>query len=238
MALTGMCCSFKSEAAFQAGHCFLATQSAVTCTGVNTQFTLTALASTANIAVGMAVTGSNVAAGAVVASVDSATQVTLSKAHTGAVSAATFTGDVFKMALVKVSPSTTFAYTQTNIGTPGTSASSTSNLGTDEASGSGYTSGGQAVTNSNPAVDTTTTVSSTGVAYLTFGANPSWTSASFLTTAGILYNNSTRLGAGAAPLNGRTVAVYDFGGTQEVTAGTFTIILPTNNSTSAVLRIA
>lgn len=238
MATTGMCCSFKSESAFQGGHCFLATQSGVSCSGSNGAFTLTGLASTANLAVGMAVTGTNVGAGAVIAAITSASAVTLSVANTGSVTSVTFTADVFKMLLVKVSPSLTYSYTQTNVGTPGSGSPTTSNVGTDEVSGTGYTSGGQQVTNQNPAVDTTQGVSSTGVAYLTFGANPSWTSSSFSTTAGILYNNSTRLGAAATPLNGRTVAVYDFGGTQTVTSGTFTIVLPTNNSSSAVLRIA
>lgn len=229
MATTAMCSSFKQEL-LCGGHCFLATQAAVSATGVNGQFTLTALASTANLAVGMAVTGANVAAGAVIASVDSATQVTLSKAHTGAVASVTFTADVFKILLIKVAPARTFDATQTNVGTPGAGASSSTNVGTDEVTGTNYTSGGVTLTNVNPDLSGTTAKTS-------FGANPSWASASFSATAAIIYNSSTRLG-GAAPLNGRTVSVHDFGGTQTVTAGTFTLVLPTNDAANAILRIA
>jgi hypothetical protein len=230
MATTAMCTSFKSEL-LQAAHSFLATLSGVSATGVNTQFTLTSIASTAGIVVGMAVTGTNVAAGAVVASVDSATQVTLSKAHTGAVSSVTFTADVFKMLLIKASPVRTFDATQTNVGTPGTSAASATNVGTDETSGTGYTSGGTALTNVSPTVSGTT-------ALLNFSPNPSWTSASFSATAAVIYNTTTRLGAAAAPLNGRSVSVHDFAGTQTVSSGTFTVVMPTADASNAILRIA
>lgn len=230
MATTAMCTSFKQEL-LSGGHCFLATQAAVSCSGSGAAFTLTGLASTANLAVGMAVTGTNIAAGAVIASIDSASQVTLSKAHTGAVTAATFTADVFKILLIKVAPATTFGASQTNVGTPGSGASSTSNVGTDETSGTGYTSGGFTLTNVNP--DTSGTTAKTS-----FSANPSWSGASFSTTAAIIYNSSTRLGAAATPLNGRAVSVHDFGGTQTVTAGTFTLVLPTNDAANAILRVA
>lgn len=230
MATTAMCTSFKQEL-LSGGHSFLATQTAVSCTGVSTQFTLTALASTANLAVGMAVTGTNVAADAVIASIDSASQVTVSKAHTGAVTAATFTADVFKILLIKTAPTRNFDSTQTNVGTPGAGAPSATNVGTDETSGTGYTSGGFTLTNVNP--DTSGTTAKTS-----FSANPSWSGASFSTTAAIIYNSSTRLGAAATPLNGRAVSVHDFGGTQTVTAGTFTLVLPTNDAANAILRVA
>lgn len=231
MATTGMCDSAKVEM-MQAAHCLNATITG-TASGVNGAFTLTGLASTAGIAVGMAASGTNVAAGAVVASVDSASQVTVSKAHTGTITTATitFTGDLLKMLLIKASPVRTFDHTQTNVGTPGSSAASTSNVGTDETSGTGYTSGGTALTNVTPVLSSTTAVGN-------FSPNPSWTSASFSTTAGVIQNTSTRLGAAATPLNGRTISVHDFGGTQTVTAGTFTAVMPTADSSNAVLRIA
>jgi hypothetical protein len=37
---------------------------------------------------------------------------------------------------------------------------------------------------------------------------------------------------------GRTVGSFDFGGTQTVSAGTFTVVIPTNSSTLAIIRIA
>lgn len=192
------------------------------------------LSSTAGISVGMAVSGTNWTAGTVVASVDSATGITASKAPSAATTTITFTGDAFKIALVKASPVRVFDGSQTNIGTPGTSASSAANLGTDETtntSGTGYTSGGFALTNISPQVGTT-------AGYWSFSVNPSWTSATFSTTAGIIYNNSTRLGAAAAPLNGRTISVHDFGGTQSVSNGTFTILLPANAQGTAILQLS
>lgn len=225
MATTAMSSSAKAE--FPSGaHCFLATQTAVSCAGTSGAFTLTGLASTANLAVGMAVSGTNVASGAVVASVDSTTQVTVSKAHTGTVSAANFTGDAFKLLLIKVSPTGTYGAANTNAGTPGTGTPSSSNVGTDEASGTGYTSGGFALTNINPAVSGTQ-------AFWQFSTNPSWTSATFSTVAGFLYNTATRFGS----IANRALAVFDFGGTQTVSNGTFTLTQPTNGAGTALLQI-
>lgn len=227
MATTAMAVSFKVEL-LSGAHCFMATQSGVSCAGTTGQFALTSLASTANLAVGMAVTGTGVAAGAVIASVDSSSQVTLSKAHTATVSSATFTGDVFKMLLIKASPTRTFDGTQTNVGTPGSGSPSATNVGTDETSGAGYTSGGVTLANVNPSNPSGAT------AITTFSANPSWTTASFSATAAVIYNSSGRLGG----TTGRAVSVHDFGGTQTVASGTFTVVLPTADATNAILRIA
>jgi hypothetical protein len=230
MATTAFCTSAKIEL-LQATHCFNATLS-LSGTTSNTVFTVTGLASTAGIAVGMAVSGTNIPAGAVVASVDSASQVTMSKAATGAAGTVTFTGDVFKMLLIKTSPGRTFDGTQTNVGTPGSGSPTAANVGTDETSGTGYTSGGTALTNVTPS-------NPSGVTAITnFSPNPSWSASSFSTTAGIIYNSSTRLGAAATPLNGRTISVHDFGGTQTVTSGTFTVVMPTADASNAIIRIA
>jgi hypothetical protein len=231
MATTAFCTSAKVEL-LQAAHCFNGTTTQ-TASGVNGAFTLTGLASTAGIAVGAAASGTNVAAGAVVASVDSASQVTLSKAHTGTITTQTitFTHDVFKFALVKASPTRTFDGTQSNIGTPGSGAPSATNLGTDEVAASGgYSAGGATLTNTTPSNPSGTT------AITTFN-NPQYTSATISTTAAIIYNSSTRLGGAAAPLNGRTVSVHDFGGTQTVTFGTITFNMPTADASSAILRL-
>lgn len=132
------------------------------------------------------------------------------------------TGNVFKMALIKVSPSLTYAGTQTNAGTPGTGTPTTANLGTDEVSGTGYTAGGLAMTNVTPVI-----VSGTAVA--TFSPNPSWTTATFSTTAAMIYNSTN---------GNRCVSIHDFGGTQTVSAGTFTVLMPTADQNNALLRIS
>jgi hypothetical protein len=233
MATTALCNSFKAEVA-QGGHCFNTTMSSLAGAGTSGQFTITGLATTAGIAVGMAATGTNVAAGAIVASIDSASQVTVSKAHTGTVTSGTiaFTADAFKLALIKVGPTRTFDGTQTNIGTPGSGAPTATNLGTDEVAASGgYSSGGIALLNTSWVV-----VSGSGVG--TF-SNVSWTSATISTIGCIIYNNgAARLGAAATPLSGRTVSVHDFGGTQTVTSGTLTIVMPVADQVTGLLRIA
>lgn len=239
MATTAFCNSAKVEL-LQGGHCLFATQSALAGAGVSGQFTITGLATTAGVQVGMAATGTNVAAGAIVASIDSASQVTVSKAHTGTVTTGTiaFTGDVLKMLLIAVGPATTFSGTQTNVGTPGTAASSVTNVGTDQLTGTGYTSGGTTLVNVTPTLSGTTAITN-------FSPNPNWTTATFSATACIIYNTTVRIGhangitpnASGSAIN-RSISVHDFGGTQTVTSGTFTVVMPTADASNAILRIA
>jgi len=231
MATTAICNSFKAEL-MQGGHCLLASQSSLAGAGASGAFTLTGLATTALVAVGMIAGGTGVASGAVVSRILSASSVQLDTANTGTVTSGTisFTGDTFKALLIKASPSLTYGASQTNVGTPGSGTPSTSNVGTDETSGTGYTSGGVTLSNITPAL-------SGSAAVTQFSTNPSWTSATFSATAMIVYNTSTRLGAGATPLNNRAVAVYDFGGTQTVSAGTFTVLQPVNAAGTALIQL-
>lgn len=129
----------------------------------------------------------------------------------------TTTGNVFKLALVKTSPTGTYGAATTNY----------SNLtgNSDEvANGGGYTTAGFAWTAGQ---NTTPATSGTG-AYWSWSTNPSWTSATFSTTGGIIYNSSQ---------SNKSVAVFDFGGTQTVSAGTLTLVLPTNGSGTSILQI-
>lgn len=209
--------SWKSDL-FSSLFCFNTTITK-TASGVNGAFTLTGLANVTGLAVGMAVTGTNVAAGAVIASIDSSSQVTLSKAHTGTITTLTitFTGDVFKLALIKVSPTGTYDQTSTNY----TDVTGNS----DEVSGTGYTAGGIALTNTGPTIIS-------HVAFVDF-ADISWTTATFSARGCIIYNTTQR-----GPTATRATSVHDFGGTQQVTAGTFTLVFPTPDQTNAILRIA
>jgi len=229
VATTAICNSFKVES-WQAGHCLNAvlTQSGAT----HTSTLLDALPTTAGISRGMAITGGDVGANAYVANVIDNVSLTMSVAAAGTTTASrTFTGDALKLLLIKVTPSTTFGASQTNVGTPGSSASSTSNVGTDEVAASGgYSSGGIALVNTTPVLSSSTAVG-------TF-SNVSWTSATISTTAAIIYNNEKRQGAGATPINGRSISVHDFGGTQTVTGGTLTLVMPTADSSTGLLRLA
>lgn len=228
MATTAFCTSAKVEL-LQGAHNFTATK---TPTGnvTNTSVNITTMSSLAGLLIGMPVSGTGIPANAVLARFTSASALDISIAATATNSTVTltFTADVFKILLIKTAPTRTFDGTQTNVGTPGTGAPTAANVGTDETSGTGYTSGGFTLTNVDPSNPSGVT------AIATFSVNPSWTTASFSTTAGIIYNNSARL----ANTAGRAISVHDFGGTQTVAAGTFTLTLPAADASNAILRIA
>src|SRR5690348_16751616 len=225
MATTAFCNSAKQEL-LQSAHCFNAT---VTPTGnTHSNTTVDNVSSMSGVAVGMAVSGSGIAAGTVVASITNSSVLILSQAAGSSLTGTTLTiaGDVFKMALIKVSPAGTYDATVTNYGT-GAGSPTSANMGTDEVTGTGYTAGGTTLTNVTPSL-------SSGVAITQFSPNPSWTSATFSATACEIYNTSDRLGG----TTGRAISIHDFGGTQSVSAGTFTVVMPTFSSTLALLRIA
>lgn len=221
---TAMTTSSKAEY-LQGAHC---TNATVTPTGSSTSSTsYTSVSSMAGISVGMPFTGTNVGAGSVVAAITSASAFTSSVASTGTISGGTltFTGDVYKMALLKTSVTGTYDATSTNY------TNITGN--SDEVSGTGYTATGTALTN------VTATTSGT-VGFINFSPNPSWTSSTFSTTACMIYNTSVRLG-GTSGTNttggGRALGVWDFSGTVSVAAGTLTILMPTASSSLAIIRI-
>lgn len=125
-------------------------------------------------------------------------------------------GNVFKMALGKTAPTGTYGAATTNY------SNLTSN--SDEVSGTGYTAGGfvwTAAQNITPAVSGTS-------ATWSWSVNATWTGATFSTTGCIIYNSSQA---------GQAVYVGDFGGTQSVAAGTFTVILPANTVGNAILQL-
>ncbi len=98
-----------------------------------------------------------------------------------------------------------------------------------EVSGTGYTAGGVAVTMATPPTATNSSATA-GVAFVTPSASITYTSVT-LTTAfdAVLIYNSTQ--------SDKAVSVHTFG-SQTITAGTFTLTMPTNNTTDALLRLA
>jgi hypothetical protein len=136
----------------------------------------------------------------------------------------TGSGNDYRVALGIATPSGTYGPATTNYGS-GSGAPTASNLGTDELpTATGYTQGGFDIT----AANNTTPQISGAVAFTTPAVNPSWTSASFSTSGCIMYNAT----------NGtRAAYIGSFGGTQTVTAGTFTILMPVNTASSALLRL-
>ena len=109
-------------------------------------------------------------------------------------------------------------------------ASATLNAGTQtysttgEVSGAGYSAGGITVTNATAPTSSGTT------AYWTPSASLTYSNVT-LTTAfdAVLIYNSTQ--------GDKAVAVYTFG-SQTVTSGNFILTMPTNDATTALLRIA
>jgi hypothetical protein len=108
-------------------------------------------------------------------------------------------------------------------------AATTAYSATGEVSGTGYTAGGVTVTNATAPASTNTS-STAGVAYWTPSASLSYTTVT-LTTAfdTVLIYNSTQ--------SNKAVGVYTFG-SQTITAGTFTLTMPTNSTSAALVRLA
>ena len=99
------------------------------------------------------------------------------------------------------------------------SASTTVYTATEEVTGTGYTAGGIALTGA--------TVNTSGTtAYVDF-ASPTWDPAAFTCRGALIYNASK---------GNKAVAVLDFGA--DKTASTqFTVTMPVNTSTSALIRL-
>lgn len=121
-------------------------------------------------------------------------------------------GDTFKIALF------------TSAATLGadTTAYSTAN----ETSGTGYTAGGNTLTNVNPASSGTT-------AFIDFD-DTTWSNATITAAGALIYNTTPSTGAYTNP----SVAVFNFGSDKTATDGDFSIIFPTADASNAVIRIA
>jgi hypothetical protein len=93
-----------------------------------------------------------------------------------------------------------------------------------EVSGTNYTAGGVTVTNATAPTSTGTT------AYWTPSASFSWTNVTLSTSfdCALVYNSTQ---------SNKAISVHTFGA-QTVTAGNFTLTMPTNDATNALVRIA
>ena len=108
-------------------------------------------------------------------------------------------------------------------------AGTTAYTATGEVTGTGYTAGGVTVTNAT-APTSTNSSSTAGVAYWTPSASITYTAVT-LTTAFdcVLLYNSTQ--------SNKSISVHTFG-SQTVTAGTFTLTMPSNTTSTAFIRLA
>lgn len=103
-------------------------------------------------------------------------------------------------------------------------ASTTAYSATGEVSGTGYTAGGVTVTFGTPPSTSGTT------AFVTPSASIAYTTVTLATAFdAVLIYNSTQ--------SNKAVSVHTFG-SQTVTAGTFTLTMPTNDASTGLIRLA
>jgi hypothetical protein len=88
-----------------------------------------------------------------------------------------------------------------------------------EISGTGYTATGQVMTGISVSVTDTT-------AFVNF-TNVVWTTGAFTARGALIYNSSK---------GNKSVAVLDFGADKTTTAS-FTVVMPTNSATTALIRL-
>jgi hypothetical protein len=108
-------------------------------------------------------------------------------------------------------------------------AATTAYSASNEVSGANYVAGGVAVTIANP--PTATNASATaGVAFFTPSASIVYTTVTLATAFdAVLIYNSTQ--------SNKAVSVHTFG-SQTITAGTFTLTMPADTTSTALLRLA
>lgn len=108
-------------------------------------------------------------------------------------------------------------------------ASTTAYSATGEVSGTNYSAGGVAVTNATPPAATNSSATA-GTAYWTPSASITYTNVTLSTAFdAVLVYNSTQ--------SNKAVSVHTFG-SQTITAGTFTLTMPSNTTSTALLRLA
>jgi hypothetical protein len=127
----------------------------------------------------------------------------------------TGTGDTFKAALYLASATY--------------NASTTAYSTTGEVTGTNYSPGGITVTNGTSPLSTNASATA-GVAYWTPTSSLTYTNVTLSTAfdAVLIYNSSK---------SNKAVSVHTFG-SQTVTAGTFTLTMPSNTTSTALLRLA
>ena len=108
-------------------------------------------------------------------------------------------------------------------------ATATAYTATGEVSGTNYTAGGVTVTNAT-APSSTNTSATAGVAFFTPSASLTFTTVTLSTAFDcVLLYNSTQ--------SNKAISVHTFG-SQTVTAGSFSLTMPANTTSAALIRLA
>lgn len=119
----------------------------------------------------------------------------------------TSTGNTFKIALYTSSATL--------------SASTTAYTATNEVSGTGYSAGGNTLTNVTP--------TSSGTTAFTDFADTTWSNSTITARGSMIYNSTN---------GNRSVVINDFGSDKSSTSGDFTIVFPAADASNAIIRIA
>jgi hypothetical protein len=108
-------------------------------------------------------------------------------------------------------------------------ASTTAYSSSGEVTGTNYTAGGVTVTNATAPIATNSSITA-GVAYWTPSASIIYSNVTLATAfdSVLVYNSSQ---------SNKAVSVHTFG-SQTITAGNFTLTMPTNATTTALLRLS
>jgi hypothetical protein len=108
-------------------------------------------------------------------------------------------------------------------------ASTTAYSAVNEVTGTNYVAGGVTVTNATAPIATNSSATA-GVAYWTPSASITYTTVTLSTAFdAVLIYNSTQ--------SNKAVSVHTFG-SQTITAGTFTLTMPSNTTSTALLRLS
>ena len=107
--------------------------------------------------------------------------------------------------------------------TPSATPTSTYEVSTTD---TGYSSGGNTLTNIDVTLDSSTAVCDFD--------NSSWTSATFTARGLLLYNTTAITGF----TTNRSILAINFGGDKTVTSGTFTIEFPAAGASTAIIQLA
>ena len=134
----------------------------------------------------------------------------------------TGTGNTFKAALYLTSATV--------------NASTTAYSSTDEVTGTNYTAGGNALTNTG--VTATNINANTGTGFCDF-SDLVFANVTVTARGAMIYNTTPSANSNAnTTLTNAAVCVLDFGSDKTSTDGDFTIIFPTNDASNAIIRIA
>ena len=131
-------------------------------------------------------------------------------------------GDTFKIALY--------------LSTADIDANTTAYTATNEASGTNYSAGGLALTNTG--VTATNINANTGTGFCDF-SDLTFPNVTVTARGALIYNTTPSANSNAnTTLTNAAVCVLDFGADKTSTDGDFTIIFPTNDASNAIIRIA